>query len=97
MKNDLYTRQGDVHKLCLQEEGGRWSKKSTFCKLSYHRECKRRGVGGQKKTNLVNVVCECPLTLKFYLTFNIVLFLSISFSIKRFAPSKQTWGFQNLW
>ena len=34
---------------------------STFCKLSYHRKCKRRGVGGQKKTNLVNVVCERPL------------------------------------
>ena len=33
----------------------------TFCKLLYHRKCKRRGVGGQKKTNLVNVVCERPL------------------------------------
>ena len=52
---------GDVHKLRLQEEGGRWSKKSTFCKLLYHRKCKRRGVGGQKKPNLVNVVCERPL------------------------------------
>ena len=33
----------------------------TFCKLLYHRNCKRRGVGGQKKPNLVNVVCERPL------------------------------------
>ena len=33
-------------------------KKLTFCKLLYHRKCKRRGVGCQKKTNLVNVVCE---------------------------------------
>ena len=24
---------GGVHKLRLEEEGGRWSKKSTFCKL----------------------------------------------------------------
>ena len=32
-----------------------------FCKLLYHRKCKRRGVGGQKKSNLVNVVCERPL------------------------------------
>ena len=40
---------------------GRWSKKSTFCKLLYRRKCKQRGVGGQKKTNLVNVVCERPL------------------------------------
>ena len=32
--------------------------KSTFCKHLYHRKCKRRGVGGQKKPNLVNVVCE---------------------------------------
>ena len=36
-------------------------KKPTFCKLLYHRKCKRRGVGGQKKPNLVNVVCERPL------------------------------------
>ena len=43
------TELGAVHKLHLQEEGGRWSKKLTFCKLSYHRKCKRRGVGGQKK------------------------------------------------
>ena len=53
---------GGIHKLRLQEEGGRWSKKLTFCKLLYHRKCKRRGVGGQKKPNLVNIVCECPLT-----------------------------------
>ena len=52
---------GAVHKLCLQEEGGRWSKKLTFCKLLHYSKCKRRGVGGQKKTNLVNVVCERPL------------------------------------
>ena len=49
-----------VHKIRLEEK---WSKKSNFCKLLYHRKCKRRGVGGQKKkTNLVNVVCERPLT-----------------------------------
>ena len=52
---------GAVHKLRLQEEGGRWSKKLTFCKLLYHRKCKRRGVGGQKKQNFLNVVCERPL------------------------------------
>ena len=45
----------------LQEEGGRWSKKSTFSKLLYLRICKRREVGGQKKPNLVNIVCERPL------------------------------------
>ena len=54
----MRNKVGAVHKLRLQEEGGRWSKKSTFCKLLYHRKCKRRGVGGQKKPNLVNVVCE---------------------------------------
>ena len=32
-------------------------KKSTFCKILYHRKCKRRGAGGQKKPNIVNVVC----------------------------------------
>ena len=55
-----WTPLGGVHKLRLQEEGGRWSKKSIFCKPLYHRRCKRRGVGGQKKPNLVNVVCERP-------------------------------------
>ena len=52
---------GAIHKLRLQEEVGRWSKQSTFCKLLYHRKCKWRGVGGQIKPNLVNVVCERPL------------------------------------
>ena len=52
---------GAVHKLRLQEEGGRWSKKLTFCNLLYQRKCKRRGVEGQKKPNLVNIVCERPL------------------------------------
>ena len=37
-------------------------KMSTFCQRSYHRKCQRRGIGGQKIQNLVNVVCECPLT-----------------------------------
>ena len=35
----------------------------TFCKLLFHRKCKWRAVGGQKKTNLVNVVCERPLII----------------------------------
>ena len=52
---------GAVYKLRLKEEGGRWSKKSTFCNLSYRRKCKRRGVGVQKKPNFVNIVCERPL------------------------------------
>ena len=34
---------------------------STSCQRSYPRKCQYRGVGGQKKTNLVNVVCERPL------------------------------------
>ena len=33
-----------------------------FCKLLHHRKCKQRRVGGQNKTNLVNVVYERPLT-----------------------------------
>ena len=37
----------------LQEEGGRWSKTSTFCKLLYRTKCEQRGVGDQKKPNLV--------------------------------------------
>ena len=57
-----YLALGGVHKLRLQEEGGRWSKKSTFCKFLYHRKCKRRAVGGQKKTNFENIVSERPLS-----------------------------------
>ena len=34
---------------------------STFGQHSYHRKYQRRGVGGQKSQNLVNVVCERPL------------------------------------
>ena len=40
----------------------------TFCKPLYHRKGKRRGVGGQKKPNLVNVVCERPLRAKVHLS-----------------------------
>ena len=29
----------------------------------YHSKCNRRGVGGQKSQNLVNVVCERPLNV----------------------------------
>ena len=57
-------RLGAVHKLRLQEEGGRWSKQLTFCKLSYHTKCEWRGVSGQRKTNFVNVVWERPLSKK---------------------------------
>ena len=54
---------GAIHKLRLLEEGGMWSKKLTFCKRLYHRKCILRGVGGQKKPNLVNVVYERPPSL----------------------------------
>ena len=37
-------------------------KMSNFCQCSYHRKCQGRRVGGQKKQNLVNVVCERPLS-----------------------------------
>ena len=43
---------------------------SSFCQHLYHRKCQRRGVGGQKSQNLVNIVCERPLTT---LTINLVL------------------------
>ena len=63
LSNSSFIALGGVHKLRLQEEVGRWSKKLIFCKHLYHRKCKRRGVGGQKKPNLVNKVCERPLIL----------------------------------
>ena len=40
-----YSLLGGVHKLRLQDNVGM----STFCQHLYHRKCKRRGVGGQKK------------------------------------------------
>ena len=52
-----FTRRG-------KQVGG--PKMSTFCQRSYHRKCQRRGVGGQKSQNIVNIVCERPLLwLKF--------------------------------
>ena len=57
----------------------------TFCKLLYHRKSKRRGVGGQKKPNLVNVVCERPLMvvdssfLSSSLGFDLILRFSVTF------------------
>ena len=58
----IIINKGPFTNYVYKRRGGRWSKKSTFCKLLYHRKCKRRGVGGQKKPNLVNVVCERPPT-----------------------------------
>ena len=55
---------GAVHKLRLQEEGGRWSKKSTFCKPLYHRKCKRRGVGGQKNKSCKRSLWTPPYLFK---------------------------------
>ena len=33
----------------------------TFCQLLYHIKYQRRGIGGKKNQNLVDVVCERPL------------------------------------
>ena len=49
----------------------------TFCKLLYHRKCKRRGVGGQKN-DLVNVVCECPLKSRLHIFFQTKLPVFVS-------------------
>ena len=61
-----------------------------FCKLLYHRKCKRRGVGGQKKTNLINgkwkcpcqfwsfdvsIVCQKHQTNKYFITINVAKYL----------------------
>ena len=42
-------------------------KMSTFCQRLYHNKCQLWGIGGQKSQNLVNVVCEWPLMLRFIL------------------------------
>ena len=59
--NETEREVGGRSQTTFPRGGGRWSKKLTFCKLLYHRKCKARRVGGQKKTNLVNVVFERPL------------------------------------
>jgi len=57
------TKQGVVHKLCLQDEVGRWSKNVHFLSNFFVIEnVNVRGVGGQKNQNLVIVVCERPPT-----------------------------------
>jgi hypothetical protein len=53
--------KGPFTNYVYKRRGGRWSKKSTFCKLLFHRKCKWRGVGGQKKPNLLKVACERPI------------------------------------
>ena len=40
---------GVIHKLRLQEEGGRWSKKLAFRQRLYHKKMSTVGAGGQKK------------------------------------------------
>ena len=126
--HSILAAKGGVHKLRLQEEGVRWSKKLTFCKLLYHKKCKQRGVlqgpkqkslcvyfrqslslrfyqsqetnfagnkrtgtsiwdprvGGQKKTNLVNVVCEPPNLI----TNNRRILLFLTFASKTAARPK---------
>ena len=49
-----------VHKLCLQEEMGRYSKNVNFYKAETVNE---GGKVGQKSQKRVNVVCEVPLIL----------------------------------
>ena len=88
----MLNRLGAVHKLRLQKEGGRWSKKLTFCKLLYHRKCKRRGVGGQKKPNFVNVVCERPLSnfMVWYLYFSgQILLISLKCNVHNYSLTMQ--------
>ena len=65
-------------------------KKLTFCKLLYQRKCKTRGVGGQKKSNLVNLVCERPLAL-------ITLFLVQTANLKSSQAREICTNIQNFW
>ena len=52
---------GGIHKLRLQEEGGRWSKNRFFVNFYTIENVNGEEKGGQKKTNFVNIVCERPL------------------------------------
>ena len=52
---------GAVHKLRLQEEGVGGQKNRLFVNFYTIENVNGGGVGGQKKPNLVNVVCERPL------------------------------------
>ena len=55
----LHYKQAKLRKDMQHSVGG--LKMTTFCQRSYHRKCqRRRGVGGQKKKKIVNVVCERP-------------------------------------
>ena len=59
------TFKGSFTNYVYKRRGVGGPKNGHFLKLLYHRKCKRRGVGSQKKTNLVNVVCERPLIWHF--------------------------------
>ena len=94
---------GGVHKLRLQEDGGRWSKKSTFLKLLYHRNCKQRGVVGQKrdkscKRSLWTPPYQQPLTfgrkIIHWKTETLDTFQNLSFrlDIRNFNSSKISLG-----
>ena len=55
-----------VHKLRLQEEGGKYVVKKNRLFVNFYNienVNRLRRVGSHKKTTLVNVVCECPVTL----------------------------------
>ena len=53
----MNSKQGAVHILRLQEEGGRWSKIIYFLSTQ---NMLTEGLGSQKSQNLINVVCERP-------------------------------------
>ena len=69
-----------VQKLRLQKEGGRWSKNRLFVNFHIIENVNGGGVGGQKKPNCVNVVCERPLVQAFI--------LSIYLDVKMAEPEK---------
>ena len=54
----LNTYLGAVHKLRLQEEGGRWSKNRLFVNFYTIENVNRGGVGVQKKTD-TNILNAC--------------------------------------
>ena len=66
INNGPYSRKGGIHKLRLQEEGGRWLKNFTFRQRLYRSYTIRNVNGGgwvvKKSQNVVNVVCERPQT-----------------------------------
>ena len=56
---------------------------STFCQCSYHRKFQRRGVGGQKSQNLINIHFPDKVPPKALVQLGLILKLEGNYEISK--------------